>query len=208
MGSPPNSTLFSRRAAGLASITASGLILLYQLSQIIFVLTVSESFFHATQSLRFGLALVAMYVLLLALTGGYWVEANVVGGLGLAGYLIAFLGTLLVAGDWWYETFIGPILRDRVPQLLEEAQPRLVLFGALVTSAAFAVGWLIFGLSSYRAGIFPRGASILLMLGGVAGAVPLLVGSQIPLALAVGWIGLSLIHSASRELQPPRDRAP
>jgi hypothetical protein len=208
MGSPPNSTLFSRRAAGLASITASGLILLYQLSQIIFVLTVSESFFHATQSLRFGLALVAMYVLLLALTGGYWVEANVVGGLGLAGYLIAFLGTLLVAGDWWYETFIGPILRDRVPQLLEEAQPGLVLFGAFVTSAAFAVGWLIFGLSSYRAGIFPRGASILLMLGGVAGAVPLLVGSQIPLALAVGWIGLSLIHSASRELQPPRDRAP
>jgi hypothetical protein len=150
------------------------------------VLTVSESFFHATQSLRFGLALVAMYVLLLALTGGYWVEANVVGGLGLAGYLIAFLGTLLVAGDWWYETFIGPILRDRVPQLLEEAQPGLVLFGAFVTSAAFAVGWLIFGLSSYRAGIFPRGASILLMLGGVAGAVPLLVGSQIPLALAVG----------------------
>ena len=208
MGSPPNSTLFSRRAAGLASITASGLILLYQLSQIIFVLTVSESFFHATQSLRFGLALVAMYVLLLALTGLYWVEANVVGGLGLAGYLIAFLGTLLVAGDWWYETFIGPILRDRVPELLEEAQPGLVLFGAFVTSAAFAVGWLIFGLSSYRTGIFPRGASILLMLGGVAGAVPLLVGSQIPLALAVGWMGSSLIRSASRELQPSRLSAP
>jgi hypothetical protein len=208
MGSPPNSTLFSRRAAGLASITASGLILLYQLSQIIFVLTVSESFFHATQSLRFGLALVAMYVLLLALTGLYWVEANVVGGLGLAGYLIAFLGTLLVAGDWWYETFIGPILRDRVPELLEEAQPGLVLFGAFVTSAAFAVGWLIFGLSSYRTGIFPRGASIFLMLGGVAGAVPLLVGSQIPLALAVGWMGSSLIRSASRELQPSRSSAP
>jgi len=45
------------------------------------------------------------------------VEANVIGGLGLVGYLIAFLGTLLVAGDWWFETFIVPVLIDRVPRL-------------------------------------------------------------------------------------------
>jgi len=70
----------------------------------------------------------------------------------------------------------------------------LVLIGAFVTSAAFAVGWLIFGFSSYRAGIFPRGASILMMLGGLLGAPTLIVGSQIPLAVAVGWIGLSLIR--------------
>jgi hypothetical protein len=36
-------TLFSRRAAGLASITASALILLYQFAQIILVLTVDGS---------------------------------------------------------------------------------------------------------------------------------------------------------------------
>jgi hypothetical protein len=208
MGSSPKSTLFSPRAAGLVSITASGLILLSQLSQIILVLTVSESLFHATQSVRFGLALLAMYVLLIALTGLYWVEATVVGGLGLAGYLIAFLGTVMVAGDWWYETFIVPLLLNRVPEILEEAQPGLVLFGAFVTSVAFAVGWLLFGLSSYRAGIFPGGASILMMLGGVAGAVTLLGGSQIPLALAVGWIGLSLIRPDSRDLQSSRSSTP
>jgi hypothetical protein len=196
-------TFFSRRAAGLASITASGLIILYQLAQIILVLTVSEAFFIATQSIRYGLALIAMYVLLLALTALYWMEANVVGGLGLIGYLIAFLGTLMVAGDWWYETFIGPMLRNRVPEILEEAQPTLVLIGAFVTSAAFAVGWLIFGFSSYRAGIFPRGASILMMFGSLGGAVALIVGSQIPLAVAVGWIGLSLIRSDRDDLQPP-----
>jgi hypothetical protein len=134
-----------------------------------------------------------MYVLLLALTTLYWIEANVVGGLGLVGYLIAFLGTLMVAGDWWYETFITPVLRSRVPGIFGETRPTLVLIGAFVTSAAFAVGWLIFGFSSYRAGILPRGASILVMLGGFAGAATLIVGSQIPLAVAVGWIGLSLI---------------
>jgi hypothetical protein len=180
------STLFSRRAAGLSCITASALILLYQFAQIILVLTVSEPLFNATQSIRFGLALIAMYVLLLALTALYWMEADFVGGLGLVGYLIAFLGTLMVAGDWWYETFIGPMLRSRVPGILGEARPTLVLLGAFVTSAAFAVGWLIFGFSSYRAGILPRGASILMMLGGLVGAATLIVGSQIPLAVAVG----------------------
>jgi hypothetical protein len=75
------STLFSRRSAGPSSITASALILLYQFAQIILVLTVSESLFNATQSIRFGLAIIAMYVLLLALTALYWIEANVVGGL-------------------------------------------------------------------------------------------------------------------------------
>jgi hypothetical protein len=53
------STLFSRRAAGLSCITASALILLYQFAQIILVLTVSEPLFNATQSIRFGLALIA-----------------------------------------------------------------------------------------------------------------------------------------------------
>jgi hypothetical protein len=40
-----------------------------------------------------------------------------------------------------------------------------------------------------------------MMLGGLAGAAPLIVGSQIPLAVAVGWIGLSLIRSDSDDLQ-------
>jgi hypothetical protein len=187
-------TLFSRRAAALLSITASGLILLSQLSQIILVLTVSEAFFNATQSLRFGLALITTYVLILALTALYWLEAKVGGGLRMGGYLIAFLGTMMVTGDWWYETFIGPVLRHRAPGVLEGARPSLVFFGAVVTSAAFAVEWLIFGFSSYRASIFPRAASILMMLGGLVGAVTLIVGSQITLALAVGWIGLPLIR--------------
>lgn len=202
------SDLFSGRGIGLASITAGGLILLSQLSQLILPLTISESSWDATHSLRLGLALVAMFVLLLALTGLYWGQAHVLGKLGLVGYLTAFLGTLLVAGDWWYETFIVPVLMDRVPELLEEAPSSAILVGAAVTSAAFAAGWLIFGLSSYRARIFPRGASILMMVGGLVGAGTLLNGFQIPLALAVGWIGLWLIRSGARELQPARSTIP
>ena len=101
---------FSVRAAGLASVTAGGLILLNQLSQLILVYTVSEAFWTGTHVYRRGLALIAMYVLLIALTALYSLEVNVMGNFGLIGYLIAFLGTMLVAGDWWFETFIVPKL--------------------------------------------------------------------------------------------------
>ena len=170
---------FSVRAAGLASVTAGGLILLNQLSQLIFVYTVSESFWTGTHVYRRGLALIAMYVLLIALTALYSLEANVMGNLGLIGYLIAFLGTMLVAGDWWYETFIVPKLMEWSPELMDEPVSGSILVGAYTTSAAFAVGWLIFGFSSYRAAVFPRGGSILMMFGGLAGAVTLIDGSQI-----------------------------
>src|SRR4029450_7066518 len=191
------STLFSRRAAGLVSITAGVLVLLHQLLQIILVLTVSESQFNATQSARFGLALIALQLLLLALTALCWLEANVVGGLGLIGYLIAFLGTLMVAGDWWYETFISPVLRHRAPEILEASRPALVLSGAFVTSAAFAIGWSIFGFVSYRAGPFPRGASILMMLGGI---------TRHPLLPALGG-HLPTLPPATADIEPaPHDR--
>src|SRR5215208_5942646 len=111
---------FSVRAAGLASVTAGGLILLNQLSQLILVYTVTESFWTGTHVYRRGLALIAMYVLLIALTALYSLEANVMGNLGLIGYLIAFLGTMLVAGDWWYETFIVPKLMEWSPELMDE----------------------------------------------------------------------------------------
>lgn len=233
-------SLFSGRGVALASITASGLMLFNQLLQLILPLITGEAVWDATQSLRFGLAFVAMFALLLALTGLYWGQAHVIGGLGLVGYLTALLGTVLVAGDW-YEAFVIPELMDRFPEIIGAPVSGSVLVGTAVTNAAFAVGWLIFGFASYRARIFPRGASILMMLGGLVWIPPLVGfgvpttvgfgapttggypagtgfgtvvelvdgwGAQIPLAIAVGWIGLWLVRSGTRELQPARESAP
>ena len=71
------------RLAGIASIVAAGLILVHQVSQLVFALTMSQSMAIATHSLRNGLALVAMYALLIALTGLYATQATSAGRLGL-----------------------------------------------------------------------------------------------------------------------------
>ena len=101
------SSLFTARQAAIASITAAALILVSQVLQLALPLIISESVWNATQMLRMGLALMAMFVLLLALTGLHARQASAAGALGLIGYVAASLGTLLVAGDWWYETFIA-----------------------------------------------------------------------------------------------------
>jgi hypothetical protein len=123
------SSPLTARQAGLASLGAAGLILVSQISQLLLPMTMPESFWIATQSLRMGLALVAMFALLLALTGLYSRESPAAGRLGLFGYLTALLGTLLVAGNWWYEAFIGPVLRQQAPEVLRTAISGSILVG-------------------------------------------------------------------------------
>jgi len=195
------SSPFTARQAGIASLVAAGLIIVSQVSQLVLPLMMPESFWIATQSLRMGLALVAMFALLVALTGLYARQAPATGKLGLIGYLTASLGTLLVAGDWWYEAFIGPMLRQQAPELLSTAVSGSILIGAGLTFGIFAAGWIIFALATLRAGVAPRGAAVLMILAGFAGILALISPFQIPLALAVGWMGLWLVRSSGREDQ-------
>jgi hypothetical protein len=186
---------FTVRQAGLVSIVAAALVLVSQVSQLLLPLTMPESFWIATQSIRMGLAILAMFSLLLALTGLYARQVPDSGRLGLAGYVTASLGTMLVAGNWWYEAFIGPALREQAPEILTTAPGGSILLGAAITSLTFAAGWLMFGLASVRAGVVPRRMAILTTVAGVAGALALISPFQVPLALAVGWMGSWLINS-------------
>jgi hypothetical protein len=195
------SSPFTARQAGMIAIAASGLILISQISQRLIPMFLTESFWNATQVLRMGLALAAMFVLLLALTGLYSRQADTAGRLGLVGYLVAFLGTLLVAGNWWYESFIGPVLREQAPALLATAPSGTILIAAALTSATFAVGWATFGFASFRAGVFPRGATILMIAGGLIGILGLISPFQVPLALAVGWMGVALVRTEAHSIR-------
>ena len=195
-GSGRMTSPFTARQAGLASIVAAGLILVSQVSQLVLPLTLPESFWIATQSLRMGLALLAMFALLLALTELYARQGPEAGGLGFVGYLAAFLGTLLVAGNWWYEAFIGPALREQAPS--SSPRPRAARSSsalshgrdlrsrARVTWCEPAGGRFSSGRSGPVDGRRRRGRP------GLDFPVP---G---PLALAVGWLGSWLVRSEAR----------
>ena len=185
------------RRVGLVSMIAAALIIVSQGLNLALGLAMggAPSADSVVHSLRYGLALLAMYCLLLALTGLFLRQANEAGWLGVAGYLVAFLGTLLVAGDWWFESFIAPRIVEVAPEVMTGAITGSLAVGAFLTSGLFGLGWTVFGIATFRANVYPRPAAVVLIIGGAVGVLALNTPYQIPLAIAIGWIGYSL-HQA------------
>jgi hypothetical protein len=119
----------------------------------------------------------------------------------------------MVAGDWWFEAFAIPKIATKAPEVLDLPPSGSVLVGAIVTVGLYTVGWTLFGFAALRARVFPRAAALLLLAGGLAGPLALSTPYQIPLAIAIGWIGLTLEpesdrwHTAGPPAGPTFDRA-
>lgn len=194
----PHSPLI--RLAGPLCISASVLIVLSQLLRLgLGLLSGLGSRSTPTHTVTYAVALLGMGALLLALTALYTREATALGRLGLAGYLTAFLGTLLVAGDWWFEAFVVPAIATQAPEILSGSPGWSVLAGAVTTIAFFAIGWTLFGIAVFRTRVFGRPAAVLLIVGGLTGVLTLSTPWQVPLAVAVGWIGVGLSRSEAVE---------
>lgn len=72
----------------------------------------------------------------------------------------------------------------------------------------FPVGWLIFGIATFRAGVFPRLAAGLLAVGALATFAPLPAVTLL-LDIAVIWLGYSLLserraHAGEGRLAQPK----
>jgi hypothetical protein len=132
-------------------------------------------------------------LVLFGLFGLYARQAEYAGNLGLIGFLVAFVGTALMAGLSWTQLFVVPFLATEAPALLE-TEP----FGSVLSFLTFLVGWLLFGASALRAGVYPRAAGTLL----IVGAVLPLVGFALPASafvfgIAVAWLGIVLFSGDS-----------
>ena len=72
-------------------------------------------------------------------------EFAALGRLGLIGYLIAFIGTLMVAGDWWFEAYAIPKIATEAPEFLDLPPSGSALVGVIATVGLYTVGWTLFG---------------------------------------------------------------
>jgi hypothetical protein len=197
------------RRAGLLSVTAAVLTVLSQVIRLGGGRLLGPGWVTTpAYTVTYSLALLGMGALLLALTTIYTRKSAFLGRLGLIGYVTAFLGTLMIAGDWWFEAFVVPMIASAAPALLDLPISGSVLVGAIATVGLYTVGWTLFGIAALRARAFPRAAALLLLAGGLAGPLSLSTPYQIPLALAIGWIGLTLEsesrsrHTAANPPQP------
>jgi len=95
------------RRAGAAAVAVAVLIVITQVGDL---LTLNADADEALVVLNAILKLGAGCLLLLGLVGLFVRQAEATGTLGLAGFLVAFVGTVLLAGDLWLEAFAVPYL--------------------------------------------------------------------------------------------------
>lgn len=107
------------------------------------------------------LFLIGKLLLVVALIGLYLYQAEAAGKFGLVAFLAALGGTVLMGASDWVEVFIAPILAEHAPRLFDEI-PGLLMVGFMLNYGLETLGWLLFGVATFRARVFPRPAALML----------------------------------------------
>jgi hypothetical protein len=152
------------------------------------------------------LGVLVAYLALLALVGLYARQASVTGGLGLAAFVIAFLGTALTTGAYWGAAFLVTSLAGPAPQAvdaLDAAPPWPLAVGWISATLILALGWILFGIVSLRAKVVPSLPAWLLIIGTIVMLLLDLLGvvaSGVIFGVALAWLGWWLW--SEREVSP------
>ena len=146
---------------------------------------------------------------LFGMAGLYARQAEQSGWLGLAGFLLFTIWMTLVTGFSFVEAFILPRLATESPAFVAgllgmfSSSPSPVDLGVLptlwnISGPLYIFGPLLFGIATFRAGVLPRWAGALLVLGAVLIPVGAVVPPEyqpkimIPVGLALAWLGYAL----------------
>jgi hypothetical protein len=148
-----------------------------------------------TTALTFQLAGVAYFagfvMLMLFLVASHeWLETGA-RRLGVAATTAAVIGTMALGGDLWFETFAVPWLADEAPNAFDASPTVMLGLGAITSYSLFAVGWVLYGVAALRANA-PVAIAGAIVVGGLLGYQALLSPWAVPLALAVGALGVWL----------------
>ena len=194
----PSSNLV-RTGGGLASAAAGILLLLGHL------LDLGGDLEYGT--VLGGLVLTTHVVLVFALVSLYAAQAEHSGLLGSLGMVLSVVGTTLVSGIVLVE--IAGASGAEVEEVLGAGLPgTLVLLGGL----AFLFGLILFGVATMRAGVVPRWAGLLLIVGDVVFGVGSFAAAAATIFETLGalitctvlvWLGLSLLSESGTSAGQP-----
>jgi hypothetical protein len=146
---------------------------------------------------------------LFGMAGLYARQAEKSGWLGLIGFILFTVWMTLASGFSFLEAFILPRLATESPAFVTgilgmfSGIPSPVDLGILptlwnISGPMYILGPLLFGIATFRAGVLPRWAGALLVLGALLVPVGALVPAEyqprimVPVGLAIAWLGYAL----------------
>jgi hypothetical protein len=146
---------------------------------------------------------VSVLLLHLGLVGLYARQAEQTGRLGLVGFVLAFIGTALVGSILVFASTVLPLIAAEAQAIFDRAAtPPDFLLPVFILG--FGMGWILLGLATMRAGVLPRWAGLLLIIGVtlfmISEAAPfeamlahtLVTVGDIIFGLGLVWIGYAL----------------
>jgi len=192
------------RWSGLVAMVAGVLLLIAELLELLPVfddIPFSELALTSIFTLQLTLYLAGLILIAVGLVGLYAHQSETVGLLGLVGFLVAFAGTVLFTGFFWANIFVAPALAVGAPEFLDQGGR---FPGFRLSLIIYAVGWLLFGLASLKARVYPRAPVVALIIGAALDlfGAPL---SGLVIDAAFVWLGFSLFSGrAASARQTPR----
>jgi hypothetical protein len=147
----------------------------------------------------------------LGIAGLYARQSEKAGVLGLFGFVVCFVGLALTSAEVFLDTYVLPLFVAQGTEVLL----RLVSAGPLIpvsqlTSTLFVVGFILFGLATLRAGVLPRWAAVLVIVGSLYGVgrlpLPALGRAVVAAMFAVGliWLGYALWSEKGETVTQPK----
>lgn len=152
-----------------------------------------------------GLTAIGCAFLLLCLTGIYLKKHERVGVLGLVGFILTFAGLMNFFGINMVAAIVEPAIAMKLGQNVETAAagPLLTAF-FLWTIISYVVGGILFGVTSLRSMLFPKLATLLLIIGAAPLIAFLVEDVTVPFivyrlaatmfAVGFGWLGYHLMR--------------
>ena len=202
------------RIAGPLAVVTGALVVATRIPTILLILgggDLTEYVLGATHAITSVASIVAFGMLVLALVAIYDREAQSAGWFGLIGFAAALMGTVFMAGDWWYEAFAVPRIAEVAPELIPTFVGGRLLMGGIASFVLLGIGWVLFGAASLRAHVFPTAISAAILVGGLLSGVPIglaYLSGGVILGLAIGWLGVWLMRATHQVGEPGTSKPP
>jgi hypothetical protein len=110
---------------------------------------------------------------ILGITGAYFKQSDKAGTLGLIGFIFLFFGVVLHACTLAWEAVLWKLIASKAASTALLSRETFLYTDSMVQlffSALFLFflfGWLLFGIASFKAAVFPRYLSIMLIICGI-----------------------------------------
>jgi hypothetical protein len=126
-----------------------------------------EAFLTGSYLVSSGLRLLSIVLLPWALIGIYERQSRSAGTFGLWAFAVVFLGASLTVGNAWAEVFVWPTLAQVAPNMMSGSVTDMssyLVAGLNVSFPLFGIGLILFGVATFRAGVYPRWVALLLIV--------------------------------------------